>query len=155
MIYALIIAAVLFLPAPARALDIGTRMPIKFGEVFVVRNDGGIRNWSTYFPYGATCPVEMAIADVAGRDAYRRDRVLLTVDLNGQMAELKLPARHRDQHAVYAGAQTIRRLSRALDDKVFSDLNGMRLKRRPKWTPHVQRATFQVGCTLGEGDYPC
>ena len=55
MIYALIIAAVLFLPTPARALDIGTRMPIKLGEVFVVRNDGGIRNWSGYFPYGATC----------------------------------------------------------------------------------------------------
>ena len=55
---ALIIAADAVRTTSACALDIGTRMPIKFGEVFVVRNDGGIRNWSSYFPYGSTCHVK-------------------------------------------------------------------------------------------------
>ena len=91
MIYALIIAAVLFLPAPARALDIGTRMPIKFGEVFVVRNDGGIRNWSGYFPYGATCPVKWRLPMWLVVTRVVADRVLLTVDLNNQVAELSCP----------------------------------------------------------------
>ena len=44
---ALIIAAMLFVPTPARALEIGARLPIKYGEIFVVRNDGGIKNWTT------------------------------------------------------------------------------------------------------------
>ena len=91
MIYALIIAAMLFLPTPARALDIGTRMPIKFGEVFVVRNDGGIRNWSSYFPYGATCPVKWRLPMWLVVTRVVADRVLLTVDLNNQVAELSCP----------------------------------------------------------------
>ena len=68
---ALIIAAILFVPTSACALDIGARLPIKYGEIFMVRNDGGIKNWTTHFPYGSICHSEMAIADVAGRQAHR------------------------------------------------------------------------------------
>ena len=56
MTRALIIAAILFVPTSVCALDIGARLPIKYGEIFIVRNDDGIRNWSSYFPYGANCP---------------------------------------------------------------------------------------------------
>ena len=87
MIHSLIIAAVLFLSAPARALDIGTRMPIEFGEVFVVRNDGGIRNWSSYFPYGAICPVKWRLPMWLVVTRVVADRVLLMVDLNDQVRQ--------------------------------------------------------------------
>jgi hypothetical protein len=128
LIYALIIATVLFLPAPARALDIGTRMPIKFGEVFVVRNDGGIRNWSGYFPYGATCPVKWRLPMWLVVTRVVADRVLLTVDLNNQVAELSCP--HGTETSMpYAQARNrYEDYVRALDDKVFSDLNGVRPK---------------------------
>ena len=43
---ALIIAAMLFATAPACAFEIGARLPIKYGEIFMVRNDGGIKNWT-------------------------------------------------------------------------------------------------------------
>ena len=39
---ALIIAAILFVPVPAYALEIGTRLT-------VVKNDGGVKNWTAYF----------------------------------------------------------------------------------------------------------
>ena len=80
MIYALIIAAVLFLPAPARALDIGTRMPIKFGEVFVVRNDGGVKNWTTYFPYGSICHTDLDLKTWLVVKRIVGEQTLLVVD---------------------------------------------------------------------------
>ena len=40
---ALIIAAILFVPVPAHALEIGARLPTLYGEVIVVKNDGGIQ----------------------------------------------------------------------------------------------------------------
>jgi hypothetical protein len=58
---ALVIAAILFVPTSVCALEIGARLPIKYGEIFMVRNDGGIKNLSS----------EMAIADVAGCQAHR------------------------------------------------------------------------------------
>jgi hypothetical protein len=39
---ALTIAATLF--APARAREIGARLPIQYGEIFAVRNEAGIKN---------------------------------------------------------------------------------------------------------------
>ena len=33
-------AQVLFVPAPACALEIGARLPVQYGEEIVVRNDG-------------------------------------------------------------------------------------------------------------------
>ena len=125
---ALIIAAILFVPTSACALDIGARLPIKYGEIFMVRNDGGIKNWTTHFPYGSIghlkwrLPMWLVVKRIVG------DSVLLTVDLNNQMAELSCPhgtetsmphAQARKRHEDYV---------RTLDDKVFSDLNGVRPK---------------------------
>ena len=123
---ALIIAAVLFLPAPARALDIGTRMPIKFGEVFVVRNDGGIRNWSSYFPYGATCPVKWRLPMWLVVTRVVADRVLLMVDLNDKVAELSCPHGTETSMPYAQARKRYEDYVRTLDDKVFSDLNGVR-----------------------------
>ena len=52
---ALVIAAILFVPASVCALEIGARLPIKYGEIFMVRNDGGIKNGTTHFE-GAPMP---------------------------------------------------------------------------------------------------
>ena len=51
---ALIIAAILFVPTSVCALDIGARLPIKYGEIFMVRNDGGIRIGAAIFPTART-----------------------------------------------------------------------------------------------------
>ena len=67
------------------------RLPIKYGEIFMVRNDGGISNWSSYFPYGATCPVKWRLPMWLVVTRVVADRVLLTVDLNNQVAELSCP----------------------------------------------------------------
>ena len=66
----------------------------------------------------------MAFADVAGCQAHVGDSVLLTVDLNNQMAELSCP--HGTETSM-PYAQARKRYDdyvRALDDKFFSDLNG-------------------------------
>jgi len=81
---ALIIAAILFVPTSVCALDIGARLPIKYGEIFMVRNDGGIKNWTTHFPYGSICHLKWRLP-------------------------MWLVVKHRDEHVIRAGAQTIRR----------------------------------------------
>ena len=120
----LIIAAMLFVTVPACALEIGARLPIQYSETFVVRNDDGIKNWSTYFPYGSTCqlkwrlPMWLVVKRIVG------DSVLLMVDLNNQMAELSCP--HGTETSM-PYAQARKRYDdyvRTLDDKLFSDLNG-------------------------------
>jgi hypothetical protein len=120
---ALIIAAILFVPTSVCALDIGARLPIKYGEIFMVRNDGGIKNWTTHFPYGSIChlkwrlPMWLVVKRIVG------DSVLLTVDLNNQMAELSCP--HGTETSM-PYAQVRKRYEdyvRILDDKFFSDLN--------------------------------
>ncbi|MGB9020641.1 MAG: hypothetical protein WCC77_23810, partial [Pseudolabrys sp.] len=91
MTRALIIAAILFVPTSVCALDIGARLPIKYGEIFMVRNDDGIRNWSSYFPYGANCPVKWRLPMWLVVTRVVADRVLLMVDLNNLVAELSCP----------------------------------------------------------------
>ena len=115
----LIIATLLFLPTSARALDIGTRMPIKFGEVFVVRNDGGIRNWSTYVPYGTTCPLRWRLPMWLVVTRIVADRVLLTVDLNGQVAELSCPHGTEISMPLAQARQRYEDYLRALDNEIF------------------------------------
>ena len=51
---ALIIAAMLLVPAQTHAFEIGARLPTSYGELIVVRNDGGIRNATDYFGYGTS-----------------------------------------------------------------------------------------------------
>jgi hypothetical protein len=123
MIYALIIAAVSLLPTPARALDIGTRLPIKYGESFVVRNEGGINNWRTYFQYGATCqlkwrlPMWLIVTRIVG------DSVLLMVDLNGAMTEFNCPHGTETSMPLTQARQRNEDYRRAVEDKFMSDLN--------------------------------
>ena len=56
MMRALVVAASLLVPVPACALEIGARLPTRYGEVIVVKNDGGVKNLTTYFPYGLDLP---------------------------------------------------------------------------------------------------
>ena len=123
MTRALIIAAILFVPRSVCALDIGARLPIKYGEIFMVRNDGGIKNWTTHFPYGSICrlkwrlPMWLVVKRIVG------DSVLLTVDLNNQMAELSCPHGTETSMPYAQARKRYEDYVRTLDDKFFSDLN--------------------------------
>jgi hypothetical protein len=44
-----LVLALMLLPLPAHALEIDARLPMSYGELIVVRNDGGIRNATDYF----------------------------------------------------------------------------------------------------------
>ena len=120
---ALIIAAILFVPTSVCALDIGARLPIKYGEIFMVRNDGGIKNWTTHFPYGSIChlkwrlPMRLVVKRIVG------DSVLLTVDLNNQMVELSCPHGTETSMPYAQARKRYEDYVRTLDDKFFSDLN--------------------------------
>ena len=124
MTRALIIAAILFVPTSVCALEIGARLPIKYGEIFMVRNDGGIKNWTTHFPYGSIChlnwrlPMCLVVKRIVG------DSVLLTVDLNNQMAELSCPHGTETSMPYAQARKRYEDYVRTLDDKFFSDLNG-------------------------------
>jgi hypothetical protein len=98
-------------------------LPIKYGEIFMVRNDGGIRNWSSYFPYGATCPVKWRLPMWLVVTRVVADRVLLTVDLNNQVAELSCPHGTETSMPYAQARKRYEDYVRALDDKFFSDLN--------------------------------
>ena len=54
MTRALIIAAILFVPTSACALDIGARLPIKYGEIFMVRNEAASAIGAAIFPTART-----------------------------------------------------------------------------------------------------
>ena len=120
---ALIIAAILFVSTSVSALEIGARLPIKYGEIFMVRNDGGIKNWTTHFPYGSICrlkwrlPMWLVVKRIVG------DSVLLTVDLNNQMAELSCPHGTETSMPYAQARKRYEDYVRTLDDKFFSDLN--------------------------------
>src|SRR3954469_25217632 len=91
---ALIIAAVLFMPSPVYSLDIGSRLPTQHGEVIVVRNDGGIKNWTSYFPYGSICHTDfnlktwLIVVRIVGAHA-----VLLEVEMPVESIGLSCPGR--------------------------------------------------------------
>jgi hypothetical protein len=127
MMRALVLALTL-LPVSAHALDIGARMSIQFGETFVVRNDPGIRNWSMYFPYGAICELKWRLPMWLVVTRVVADRVLLTVDLNNQVAELSCPHGTETSMPLAQARQRYQDYARTLDDKVFSELNGVRPK---------------------------
>ena len=46
---ALVVAASLLVPVPACALEIGARLPTRYGEVIVVKNDGGVKKLDHLF----------------------------------------------------------------------------------------------------------
>ena len=69
---ALIIAAMLLVPAQTHAFEIGARLPTSYGELIVVRNDGGIRNATDYFGYGTVCRADLDIPRRVGVVAVKR-----------------------------------------------------------------------------------
>jgi len=91
---ALIIAAILFVPTSVCALDIGARLPIKYGEIFMVRNDGGI------------------------------EQTLLVVDFGVEITRLSCPHETETNMRYAQARKRYEDYVRALDDKFFSDLNG-------------------------------
>ena len=121
---ALVIAAILFVPTSVCALEIGARLPIQYGETFVVRNDDGIKNWSTYFPNGSTCQMKWRLPMWLVVKRIINDSVLLTVDLNNQMTQLNCP--HGTEISMpYAEARNrYEDYVRGSDDKFTSNLNG-------------------------------
>jgi hypothetical protein len=121
---ALLIAAMLFLPAPARALEIGARLPIQYDETFVVRNDDGIKSWSTYFPYGSTCQLKWRLPMWLVVKRIIDDSALLTIDLNNQMTQLNCPHGTETSMPYAQARKRYEDYVRALDDKFTSDLNG-------------------------------
>ena len=62
----------LLVPSHIHALEIDARLPTSYGELIVVRNDGGIRDATNYFGSGTVCRAHPS-AHVAGRQAHRRD----------------------------------------------------------------------------------
>jgi hypothetical protein len=116
----LIIAAMLFVPAPVCALEIGARLPVQYGEEIVVRNDGGIRNLNTYFPYGSTCqskwrlPMWLIVTRIVS------DRTLLTLDL-GIIGRAQQSCPHGTETSMpYAQARKrYENYLRALDNEIF------------------------------------
>lgn len=118
-----LIAALVLSSAPAHALEIHARLPIKYGESFVVRNEGGINNWRTYFQYGTTCqlkwrlPMWLIVTRIVG------DSVLLMVDLNGAMTEFSCPHGTETSMPLTQARQRYEDYRRAVEDKFMSDLN--------------------------------
>jgi hypothetical protein len=123
--YAVFIAALLFLPTAARAFDVGARMPITFGETFVVRNDLGIRNFHHYFPYGSTCELKWRLPMWLVVKRVIADRVLLTIEVQYamQMIDHNCPHGTETSMPLAQARQRYEDYARALDDQTFSGLN--------------------------------
>ena len=120
---ALIIAAMLLVPAQTHALEIGARLPTMYGEVIIVRNDGGIKNWTNYFPYGSICHTDLNLKIWLIVRRIIGDRALVEVDLP-KIETTRLSCPHGTETSI---SHTVTRKryeahKRALDAKVFLDL---------------------------------
>ena len=118
---ALIVAASLFVPVPAYALEIGARLPTRHGEVIVVKNDGGVKNWTTYFPYGSICHTDLNLKTWLIVKRIVGEQTLLVVDFGVESTRLSCP-HGTETNTPYAQARTrYEDYVRALDDKFFSE----------------------------------
>jgi hypothetical protein len=146
---ALIIVEMLLVPARIHALEIDARLPTSYGELIVVRNDGGIRNATDYFGYGTVCHADLNLRTWLVVKRIVGDHVLVEVDLNVALAGLSCPHGTETSMPYAEARKRYQDYKRAVDDKVFSDLNGV----RPKGG--LCQGDVSVGCTLGEGDHLC
>jgi hypothetical protein len=105
---ALIIAAILFVPVPAYALEIGARLPTRYGEVIVVKNDGGVKNWTTYFPYGSICHTDLDLKTWLVVKRIVGEQTLLVVDFGVESMRLSCP-HGTETNTPYAQARRCRR----------------------------------------------
>ena len=120
---ALIIAAIMFVPVPAYALEIGARLPTRYGEVIVVKNDGGVKNLTTYFPYGSICHTDLDLKTWLVVKRIVGEQTLLVVDFGVESMRISCP-HGTETNMPYAQARKrYEDYVRALDDKFFSDLN--------------------------------
>src|SRR4029077_7409660 len=91
MMRALVVAASLLVPVPAFALEIGARLPTRYGEVIVVKNDGGVKNWTTYFPYGSICQPDLYLKTWLAREGIVGEQTLLVVDFGVESIRISCP----------------------------------------------------------------
>jgi hypothetical protein len=127
MMRALVLALTL-LPVSAHALEIDARLPMSHGELIVVRNDRGIRNATDYFGYGAVCRADLNLRTWLVVKRIVGDHALVEVDLDVAITGLSCPHGTETSMPYAQARKRYQDYKRALDDKVFFDLNGMRPK---------------------------
>ena len=120
---ALIIAAMLFVTCPRARWTSARACQSNTAKYLWSATMAASKTGSTYFPYGSTCqlkwrlPMWLVVKRIVG------DSVLLTVDLNNQMAELSCPHGTETSMPYAQARKRYEDYVRTLDDKVFSDLN--------------------------------
>jgi len=123
MMRALVVAASLLVPVPACALEIGARLPTRYGEVIVVKNDGGVKNWTTYFPYGSICHTDLDLKTWLVVKRIVGEQTLLVVDFGVEITRFSCPHETETNMRYAQARKRYEDYVRALDDKFFSDLN--------------------------------
>src|SRR6478672_5069270 len=113
MMRALVVAASLLVPVPAFALEIGARLPTRYGEVIVVKNDGGVKNLTTYFPYGSICHTDLDLKTWLIVKRIVGEQTLLVVDFGVEITRPSCP--HE--------TETNMRYARASDTKTMCALS--------------------------------
>ena len=95
----------------------------RYGEVIVVKNDGGVKNLTTYFPYGSICHTDLDLKTWLIVKRIVGEQTLLVVDFGVESMRLSCP-NGTETNMPYAQARKrYEDYVRALDDKFFSDLN--------------------------------
>src|SRR6476620_8630700 len=80
----------LLVPAQTHALEIGARLPTRYGEVIVVKNDGGVKHWTTYFPYGSICHTDLDLKTWLIVKRIVGEQTLLVVDFGVESMRISL-----------------------------------------------------------------
>ena len=106
------------------ALEIGARLPTRYGEVIVVKNDGGVKNLTTYFPYGSICHTDLDLKTWLIVKRIVGEQTLLVVDFGVEITRLTCPHETETNMRYAQARKRYEDYVRALDDKFFSDLNG-------------------------------
>jgi hypothetical protein len=82
---------------PSLALEIGARLPTEYGESVVVRNDGGVRNATTHFPYGAICHTDIDLKTWLVVKRIVGGQVLIELDLDFDLTMYGRVCPHRTE----------------------------------------------------------
>jgi hypothetical protein len=91
------VIAMVLAPTVVKALELNARLPTKYGESVVVRNDGGVRNVTTHFPYGAFCHTDLDLKTWLVIKRIVGDRALMEVDLDFDISVYGLSCPHRTE----------------------------------------------------------
>jgi len=96
----------------------------RYGEVIVVKNDGGVKNLTTYFPYGSICHTDLDLKTWLIVKRIVGEQTLLVVDFGVEITRLSCPHETETNMRYAQARKRYEDYVRALDDKFFSDLNG-------------------------------